>query len=230
MKNKLLNLLLNNAQATIRIENKGATPRVMLNGVIDADYGISAASLIEAMNGIGDFELHINSPGGDVFEGTAMAMAIASHQGKVTAIINGVAASAATRVALAASEVRIADSGMFMIHNSWAFALGNRNELRNTADLLEKIDATINADYARKTGKKMEDIAAWMDAETWFNAQEALDNGFVDAIEPTSQSKAKSWNLSAYNNAPKPAEPDPELLIANQRALNARRLQLLQLT
>lgn len=231
MHKKLLNLLRANASGpqALRVENKAGADHVYLYDVIDSYFGASADSLIKAMSGLKDFSLHINSPGGDVFEGTAMAAAIAAHPGKVTAYIDGIAASAATRVALAAAEVRIVDSGMFMIHNSWTIALGNKSDIRSTADLLEKIDASINADYAKKTGKTTEEIAALMDAETWFSAQEALDAGFVDAIDSSSQN-AKSWDLSAYQNAPKPKEPDEQQLIANQRAINAKRLQLLQIT
>lgn len=228
MKRNLLNLLVSNANRpqAVRAETADGASRVVLNGVIDADYGVSAASLIQAMQGLGDFELHINSPGGDVFESTAMAIAIAAHPGKVTAVITGVAASAATRVALAAAKVRIADSGMFMIHNSWSITIGDKHDHTNRSDLLAKIDSTIAADYSRKTGKPEEEIASWMDAETWFTATEAKDAGFVDEIDSTTQAKAM-WDLSAYKNPPK--TEDLSNRIAETRAHNERRLRLLQI-
>ena len=233
MHNKLLALLKANAGERspdrFRVENKDGTTHIYVYDVIDAWFGVSAESVVKALSGAGDVALHINSPGGDVFEGTAIASAIASHKGKVTAYIDGVAASAATRVALAASEVRMAESSLFMIHNSWTMALGNKDELRATADLLEKVDATINADYAKKTGKSTEEIASLMAAETWFTAQEALDAKFIDAIDSGTQAKAMAWNLSAYSNAPKPTE-QPNNSIEAHRLLNERRLQLLMLT
>jgi ATP-dependent Clp protease protease subunit len=233
MQNKLLALLKANAGERspdrFSVSNAGDLTKIYITDVIDSSFGVSAADVVAALAGAGDVHLHINSPGGDVFEATAMASAIAAHAGKVTAHIDGVAASAATRVALAAGEVRMTDSAMFMIHDSWTFALGNKNELRDTAALLEKVDSTISADYARKTGKTAEEIAALMAAETWFTAQEALDAGFVDAIDTSTQAKAKKWNLSAYDRAPQ-EEEKPDNSIAEQRARNLRRLRLLEIT
>lgn len=220
--NKLLQLLRDNAQAGARNE---ATPAVRLDAtsdaeahiyvydVIDAWWGASAAALIEALQGAGDraVHLHINSPGGDVFEARAMAAAIVAHPGKVTSHIDGLAASAATYLALAASEVRMSDGGLFMVHNSWTIAYGDKAELRGTADLLDKIDGTISADYARRTGAAADQVKAWMDAETWFTAAEALDAKFIDAIDANTkraagqaqaQAAANRWDLSAYANAP----------------------------
>lgn len=164
--------------------------------------------------------LHINSPGGDVFESVAMASAITAHDGDVIVHIDGIAASAATRVALAGKEVKIADSGLLMIHNSWTLAWGNADEIRKTAELLDKVDTGIVADYARKTGASDQQIRDWMAAETWFTAQEALDNKFVDAIEATTQQAAnnKAWDLTAYDRAPKRSDPAP----ANAAALAAQ--------
>jgi ATP-dependent Clp protease protease subunit len=178
--------------------------------------------------------MHINSPGGDVFEARAMAAAIAAHAGKVVAHIDGVCASAATYLALSCSEVRMTQGGLFMVHNSWTLAMGDRTELRSTADLLEKIDGTIAADYERKTGASAEQVATWMDAETWFTAEEALEAKFIDAIDANTQTaKQAKWNLSAYANAPKvqPAEPEPDLSeqVTKQLQMNRNRLRLFQI-
>ncbi len=234
-KNRLLNLLKANAQAEtkLRAEVKGEAAHIYLYDVIDAWFGVSAQMMVDALKSASGktVHLHINSPGGDVFESVAMATAIAAHDGDVIAHIDGVAASAATRVALAAKEVRIADSGLMMIHNSWTIAWGNSEEIRKTADLLDKVDTGIVADYARKTGASDQQIRDWMAAETWFNAQEALDNKFVDAIDATTQGAAnKAWDLSAYQNAPKRQEPAPADAVAAQIANRERKLRLLNLT
>lgn len=232
--NRLLNLLKANAQAApLRAETQGEAAHVYLYDVIDAWFGVSAQMMVDALKSASGktVHLHINSPGGDVFESVAMATAIAAHDGDVIAHIDGVAASAATRVALAAKEVRIADSGLMMIHNSWTIAWGNSEEIRKTADLLDKVDTGIVADYARKTGASDQQIRDWMAAETWFNAQEALDNKFVDAIDATTQGAAnKAWDLSAYQNAPKRQEPAPADAVAAQIANRERKLRLLNLT
>lgn len=252
MKHKLLQLIKDNARTdtgdkpAIRVETVADVAHIYVYDVIDQWWGASAAGLVEALTAAGgkDVHLHINSPGGDVFESSAMASAIAAYSGTVTAIIDGIAASAATRLALAAKEVRMAETGLFMIHNSWTLAWGNKTELRDTANLLEKVDGTIAGDYTRKTGKAQAEVVAWMEAETWFTAAEAMDAGFVDATFAASQgegAKARAeaqpgrWNLSAYSKAPKlptpsPAAPDPAELAAQavrQQRLNRSRLALL---
>lgn len=217
---KLLQLLRDNAPAAkatpaIRMKEDGDVAHVYVYDVIDSYWGASAKGLVEALNEAGDktVHLHVNSPGGDVFEARAMVSAVRAHQARghqVVAYIDGLAASAATYLALAGDQVHIADGGMFMVHNSWTLAWGNKAELRSTADLLDKIDGTIAADYARKTSASTEQIAAWMEAETWFTGAEALAAGFVDSvIEPpkADDGKAARWNLSAYANAPKREEP-----------------------
>ena len=210
--NKLLQLIQNNARADKAPAVRSEAGKVYVYDVIDRDWGASAKALIEALAPLSgqDVELHINSPGGDVFEARAMVAAIRGHSGKVSTFIDGLAASAATYLALAGDQVHITDGGLMMVHNSWTLAWGNKHEMRATADLLDKIDGTIAADYAHKTGATAEQIAAWMDAETWFTAAEAKAAGFVDQVDGAADpgSKAASrWNLSAYANAPQLPEP-----------------------
>jgi ATP-dependent Clp protease protease subunit len=246
---KLLQLIKDNINRTepgIIVLNADSDEVTMyLYDVIDEYWGISAADFNKELIAHTGKTVHlrINSPGGDVFAAEAMATMIKQH-GNVIAHIDGYAASAATRIASAAKTVEISEQGFYMIHNAWTFAYGNKNELRDTADLLSKVDDTIIADYAKKTGNTREQIIAWMDAETWFNAQEALDNGFVNSIftgetdntDKAVTDKAKNWNLSAFENAPKAlTERDaPEKtitdLIKNNTDANQRRLRLLELT
>ena len=249
MSRKLLQLLRDNAgrinngadgAPIIRSETANDGVHLYVYDIIDPWYGCSAGALVIGItNAAGKtIHLHINSAGGDVFEARAMSAALAAHDGKVIAHIDGVCASAATYLALAASEARMTDGALFMIHNSMGMVWGNKAEMRTTADLLDKVDGQIAADYARKTGKSTEEINALMEAETWFTPQEALDNGFIDVIDSNTKSGntknlAGKWNLSAYANAPKLAElapPDPAVLdaeIAAQQLLNRNRLRLL---
>lgn len=251
--NKLLQLIRDNAVAraegvpAIRTETTDTEAHIYVYDVIDAWWGASAAALVDALKAAGDrpVHLHINSPGGDVFEARAMAAAVVAHTGNVTTHIDGLAASAATYLAMAANEVRMTDGGLFMVHCSWTIAWGDKAELRDTANLLEKVDGSIAADYARQTGKPLDQVVAWMEATTWFTAAEAKDAGFVDAIDANTkregaekdaaaQASAARWNLSAYANAPKlpaparPQQPDPELdaHITAQLARNRNRLRL----
>ncbi|MFZ6801935.1 head maturation protease, ClpP-related [Undibacterium sp. Di24W] len=241
--NKLMQLLKDNAAnkaeniSSIRMESTESDMHLYVYDVIDSYWGANAADLVKSLASAGDktIHLHINSPGGDVFEARAMAAALVAHKGQVISHIDGMTASAATYLALAANEVRMTDGGLFMVHNSWTMAMGDRTELRQTADLLEKIDGTIASDYANKTGATAEQVAAWMDAETWFTAQEAMNAGFIDAIDPNSKGeKAQAkWNLSAYANAPEQKEeieaPDLMALSAQQIQMNKNRLRLFQI-
>ncbi len=233
---QLLQLLATNARVDKAPAIRAEAGKVYIYDVIDRDWGASAKALIDALAPYAGqpVALHINSPGGDVFEARAMVAAVRNHGAPVTTYIDGLAASAATYLALAGDKVHITDGGLFMVHNSWTLAWGNKHEMRSTADLLDKIDGTIANDYARKTGASAEQIAAWMDAETWFTAAEAKEAGFVDEVTGADDDgKAARWNLSAYANAPKPkapAEPDPAELAAQadrQHRLNRSRLALL---
>lgn len=247
MSKKLLQLIKDNidhaANPVLIISNADTDePTIFLYDVIDEYWGVSAADFNKELMAFKGKTVHlrINSPGGSVFEAEAMAAMIREH-GNVLAHIDGWAASAATRVATAAKSVAISAQGFFMIHNAWTLAYGNKHELRETASLLDKIDTTIVADYARKTDKSTQEIVAWMDAETWFTAEEALEHGFVDSIaneeSKEAKSKAKNWNLSVFENAPKaltetPNEPEPTIhdLQIQQIARNQNRMRLLENT
>lgn len=186
-------------------------PAILLYDVIDPWWGASAESMKRTLMNIDapDIDLFINSPGGDVFEATAMHSALISHPANIHVHIEGYAASAATRVAMAGNSVEIAESGFYMIHYAWTLALGNSTEIRQVADMLDKVDATIVADYMNKTGKDEQQVRDWMAAETWFTAAEAVEHGFVDkVIQPGTSNKittnARNWNLGVYQNAPTP--------------------------
>lgn len=219
--NKLLQLLRDNAAprddaaAKVRLDTSAAgEAHLYVYDVIDPYWGANATALIAALVGAGDraVHLHLNSPGGDVFEGLAMSAAIAAHPTPVACHIDGLAASAATGLALACASIEMTEGGLFMVHNSWTIAYGNKTDLRATAELLDKVDQGIAATYVRATGCTPAQAQAWMDAETWFTAAEALQAKFIDTVAAASQregttsaqARAAAWNLSAYANAPKP--------------------------
>lgn len=209
--------------------------------MISADWGVSALSVIDALAQVGDaktLNIHINSPGGDVFEGRAIMAALQRYEGKTVAHIDSLCASAATSIALACDDVMMSDGAFFMIHNASGMAFGDKKTMRDTADLLEKVEGSIVSDYTKKTGKPMDEIAAMMDAETWMTAQEALDHGFVDSIVEAKTKPKNAWNLAAYNNAPqelKPPDPEQETETETEPAVgffmsNANRLKLVELS
>lgn len=232
---KLMQLYLSNQAAPrqAKIEQAGREATVYIYDIIGESWagGVSAREFVPQLVAldVDTIHLRINSPGGDVFDGRAIATAIAQHPARVVAHIDGQAASAATYVALAADEVEIAEGGFFMIHNAWTIALGNANDFEATAGILRKVDASIVADYQRKTGQKPETLAEWMDAETWFTAEEAVEHGFVDRVIPGQKAAKNQWNLTAYGNAPAALteQPEPEPVV--DRAALERRLSLLEI-
>lgn len=181
---------------------------IYIYDIIDPYWGVSAAGVIDAVTqaaGAEELHVYINSPGGDVFEGRAIMAALSRFAGKTIAHIDSLCASAATSIALACNEVEMSGGAFFMIHNASCIAWGDKAALREQADLLQKIEGSIIADYVAKTGKSEAEIIAWMDEETWFSAAEALENGFIDRITAAPADKAKVgnvWNLAAYSKAP----------------------------
>ena len=125
----------------------------------------------------------INSPGGDVFDAFAIYNALRRYAGRVTARIDGVAASAASLVAMAGDRIVMPENAMLMIHNPWTVALGTASDLRATADSMDKARDGILAAYRNKSGKTDEELTAMLDAETWMTAAEAKEAGFADEIE-----------------------------------------------
>lgn len=129
-----------------------------------------------------DVTVNINSPGGDFFEGLAIHTLLSDYEGRVKVRVVGLAASAASVIAMAGDDVEIAESGFLMIHNAWTVALGNRNDLAEAASMLEKFDKSMVSLYASKTGMDQDEIAGMMDKETWVTADEAIDMGFASAV------------------------------------------------
>lgn len=233
-RNPLLNLIRDNVDRprSFNIKTSDDQATIYLYDAIDPWWGISAETFAEQLAGVTapTINLRINSPGGDVFEARAIVTAIRQHPANVIAHVDGVAASAASYIALAANEVEISDGAFFMIHKAWTLEMGNADDLRSTASLLDKIDDSIASDYAARTGKSKDAMLALMTAETWLTASEAKDMGFADRIAATaSTDNAARWNLSAYANVPKaltalPPAPDP----VRDRSTLERRMALLE--
>lgn len=130
----------------------------------------------------GDLTVYINSPGGDVVAGSLIYSMLREHNGKITVRIDGLAASAASVVAMAGDRVEMAPTAYMMIHNAATIALGNKADMQAAADMLAEVDRGIRTAYALKTGKSERELAKMMDAETWMSAPKALEDGFCDAI------------------------------------------------
>lgn len=248
MRNRLNKLLADNRQAPVRrfeVVAKSADEAeiflydAIVSDELDAEWmgGVAPQSFVKELRGItaGTIHLRINSPGGSVFAARAIETALREHPAKVIAHIDGVAASAATFVAMAADEVVMAPGALFMIHKAWAVAMGNADDLMESAALLEKVDGTLVKTYAARTKQDEAKISDWMAAETWFTADEAVEAGFADSIAGT-EAKA-AWDLSAYDHAPKaeaPAAPQPaevpKFITNDHRDRQQQRMRLLSRT
>ncbi len=187
--------------------------------------GVGPGDFARQLAEVGDraVELRVNSPGGSVFGGRAMAAALAGHPGEVTAVVDGLAASAASFLVQAADRVEMSEGAMFMIHNAWTLALGNAAAMRAEADILDKIDGEIARTYAAAAARRgvtdAPDFAALMASETWMTSAEAVAAGLADGMaeRPKEKKAAVKWDMSAFANAPQPAaasepetEPEPE--------------------
>lgn len=222
--NQLQRLLIENrGKGLFRVDNLAADEAtIYLYGAIVSDNywgdGVAAIDFVKALAGISAATIHlrIDSPGGEVFAGQSMAQALREHPANVIAHIDGLAASAASWVALAANEVVISPGGMIMIHQAQGIAFGDAIDLRETADLLDKIDGVLLAGYASETGQEPGQLAEWMAAETWFTADEAVKYGFADRIATAAAtaSNAVRWNLTAYAHSPVAASPEHAVPVA----------------
>ena len=190
------------------------------------DSGVTAKRSSAALRSLdgADVVVNINSPGGDVFEGLAIYNLLREYKGHVTVRVLGVAASAASFIAMAADEIQIARAGFFMIHNAWTGVWGNRNDLRETADFLEQIDDTIADIYHVRSGLSMDELKADMDKERWINGRDAIDSGFADAFLPSDVVVEDTKNFTKE----KVAAHKADILLAKAGMSRSSRRELIQ--
>lgn len=166
-------------------------------------WGITAKDFVTELKGIQAKSIHvrINSPGGEVFDGVAILNALREHPAKVKVTIDSLAASIASIIALAGDERVMAANAHYMIHNPWWIAIGDAADMRKAADILDRLTTTLVHEYMNATGKGEQQIRQWMSVETWFDADEAVEQGFATAKADASGTQAK-FDLSVFNNAP----------------------------
>lgn len=179
-------------------------------------WGISASEIVQALQSFGDapVTVHINSPGGDVFEAIAIYNNFRGHSGQVTMIVEGVAASAASVIMAAGNRVEVAPNAQVMIHDGWGYVDGNQEKVHKYGDLLDRTSQNMAGMYAVKAGGEPDDWRALMRAETWYvGGEEVVAAGLADAVTeaaptapPPGQSEADmafaAWDLSVYAKAP----------------------------
>jgi ATP-dependent protease ClpP protease subunit len=156
--------------------------------VIGADYfgeGFTAKKMAGILRNIGaenDVVVNLNSPGGDFFEGATIYNLLIEHKGHVTVNVSGLAASAASVIAMAGDTINISQVGFMMIHNAWGMVVGNRHDMTAAADVFGVFDASMRDLYAARTGLEPKVVEKLMDGETWLNAADAVEKGFATDI------------------------------------------------
>lgn len=188
--------------------------------------GVTAKRIAAALRSIGpkDVTVSINSPGGDFFEGIAIYNLLREHPHKITVKVVGLAASAASIIAMAGDEIQVAKTGFLMIHNAWVYAIGNRHDLREAADTLDEFDGVMAQLYADATGISLKDAAKLMDEETWMGGQAAVDAGFATSLLSADDITEDGGSGNGSNAAIRKVE----MLLAQQGLPRSERRELLK--
>lgn len=158
-----------------------------LYGIVGDDWSdtpITPSAVSEFLRGKGDVVVNINSPGGSYFDGIAIYNLLIAHPHKITVQVLGDAASAASVIAMAGDEILMGEGAFMMIHNCWGYCVGNRVDLQQSIDLMAEIDGAMANLYATQSGKDHSEIVKMMDAETWLNAENAIEQGFATGKLP----------------------------------------------
>ena len=169
------------------VRNEDGTRTLTIDGVIAEeswfDDDVTPKLFREQLNaGNGDIVLYVNSPGGDCVAASQIYTMLIEYKGGVTVKIDGIAASAASVIAMAGTEVLMAPTALLMVHNPLTVAIGDTEEMQKAIAMLDEVKESIITSYELKTGMSRAKLAHLMDAETWMNAQKAIELGFADGI------------------------------------------------
>ncbi len=185
------------------IRARGTGAEVAIYDEIGA-YGVSAKGFLAELGALPEgtpVDLRLNSPGGSVFDAVAIHNAIKRHEGTVTVWIDGIAASAASYIAMAGDEIVMPENAFLMIHDPSGLVMGTAEDMRAMAEALDKVKGSLVSGYAAKSGRTPEEVSALMAAETWFDASDAVAQGFADRlVEPVRI--AAAFDIGRFRNAP----------------------------
>jgi len=196
---------------------------VLIYDEIDSWFGVSAEALAREIGALDDSrELHvrINSPGGNIFDGVAILNALRGHPGKVTVIVDSLAASAASFIAMGGDEIVMNRDSEMMIHKGHGLVVGGADDMRQQAELIDRLNDKMAGIYAERAGGSVEDWLAIMDAETWYSADEAVEAGLADRVETVTADRdqaAAKFDLSIFAHAGRAHAPAPRFPKAHNR-------------
>lgn len=210
-----------NAQPWYQIRNSAAgadgPAEILIYDEIDSWFGVSAEALardIAALDDSRELRVRINSPGGNVFDGVAILNALRGHPGKVTVIVDSLAASAASFIAMGGDEVVMNRDAEMMIHKASGLVVGGADDMRQQADLIDRLNDKMANIYAERAGGTVEDWLAIMAAETWYSADEAVEAGLADRVENVTADReqvAAKFDLSIFAHAGRAHAPAPRI-------------------
>jgi ATP-dependent protease ClpP protease subunit len=218
---------------SVRAAQKDQPPEVFIYDEIGRGFfggGVAPEDLIKEIKALDlkskdELMVRINSPGGDFFDGNTIYNYLRSIKPKVIVRVDGIAASAASIIAMAGNRIEMPENAFLFIHNPFAFAIGDANVMRKAADDLDKMRDNAVSTYLRRTGDKVnrEDMVSMLDAATWLTAEEAVTKGFADIVdEPVRAAALAQFNLDAYGFQV------PQQLVAARENDLAERRSLLQ--
>jgi ATP-dependent Clp endopeptidase proteolytic subunit ClpP len=209
-----------------RIENKASDKTAASVYIYDeiGYWGVTAADFVRDLNALDSsvktIDVHLNSPGGEVYDGITIYNALKNHSATVTTIVDGLAASAASFIAQAGKKRIACKNSTLMIHDASGLCIGNSVDMRDLADKLDKMSDNIASIYSERAGGSIDFWREAMRAESWYSAEEAKSAGLIDELDSTSEdaasnkanANAASWDLSIFNHpgrddAPPPPQP-----------------------
>lgn len=203
--------------------------------------GVTAADFAKELKSVTakTINVRVNTPGGDVFEGLAILNSLKDHGATIHVKIDGLAASIGSIIAMAGHTITMGESAFMMVHNPWALTIGNANDMREMAAVLDKIGGSLAGIYASRAKVTIEQAQSWMGNETWFTAEEAKAAGLADAVQGSESKDASAqakFDLSGYMKVPSalnecapvvnPSLPDSESV--QKSALMRKRLALVE--
>lgn len=212
------------------------TPEMYIDGEIVTDEyedsDTSAAGFRDALKSLGDVKninLHINSPGGSVFEGIAIYNMLKQNSAHINVYVDGLAASIASVIAMSGDTIFMPKNSMMMIHNPWTMAIGNAKELRKQADDLDQIAKSSVQTYLDKAGDKLDEdtLKQLLDDETWLTADEAVQYGLADEVL-AANNVAASLNkdmVTKFKHVPKQLLPQPKKQLNKDHIIQSARAQ-----
>jgi ATP-dependent Clp protease protease subunit len=179
------------------------------------------------LGAVAELDVYVNSPGGNVFHGVAIYNQLKRHPAaRKTMHIDGIAASIASIIIMAGTDIEIASNGMVMIHNPFGMCFGGAEDMRKVAESLDKVRSVLLDTYVARTGGKSAEISDWMDEETWMTADEAIKRGFATSKTTEAAIKAEFPMLTNFAKLPENLKRDATSVDAKLASMNMRTLRM----